>query len=356
MDYLKVKTKGNSDPKGKPRVYFSCHPDDFEKSFEKVCNDIFKTHDCAIYYTADMAAEFTDDNWETELYQMNLFIIPVTFKLLSTPNRSMQTDFCFAQKKHIPVLPIMLESGIDEIYSKEENFGELQYLNPYDFDLTAISYEEKLKKHLESVLISDELAERIRDAFDAYIFLSYRKEDRKLANELMQAVHSNELCQNIAIWYDEFLTPGESFKENIQKLLADSKLFALLVTPNLPKRRSNGEKNFVAKHEYPDAKKSGIKILPVEMETTDKSQLYAEFGDIPECYRFDDEADKARFIETISYLAHQESKDNPEHNYLLGLAYLEGIDVEVNYELALQLLISAKNEGVIETINQLSIM
>ena len=64
----------------------------------------------------------------------------------------------------------MLETGIDEIYSKEENFGELQYLTPYDFDLTAISYEEKLKKYLESVLISDEMAERIRKAFDAYIF------------------------------------------------------------------------------------------------------------------------------------------------------------------------------------------
>lgn len=35
-------TKGN----GKPRVYFTCHPDDFDRFFEKVCADIFATHDC----------------------------------------------------------------------------------------------------------------------------------------------------------------------------------------------------------------------------------------------------------------------------------------------------------------------
>ena len=55
----------------------------------------------------------------------------------------MNIDFSFAKANHIPVLPITLETGIDEIYIIEENFGELQYLNPYDFDLTAISYEEK---------------------------------------------------------------------------------------------------------------------------------------------------------------------------------------------------------------------
>ena len=151
MKYLKVKTKGNSNPKGKPRAYFTCHPDDYDKALEKVCSDIFKTHDCAIYYTENMADEYADVNWETDLNQMNLFVIPVTFRLLSTPNRTMSIDLRFAKENHIPVLPIMLEKGIDEIYSKEENFGELQYLNPYDFDLTAISYEEKQEKYGSAV-------------------------------------------------------------------------------------------------------------------------------------------------------------------------------------------------------------
>lgn len=30
------KTRGNSSPKNKPKVYFTCHPDDFERFFEKI--------------------------------------------------------------------------------------------------------------------------------------------------------------------------------------------------------------------------------------------------------------------------------------------------------------------------------
>ena len=147
------KTRGNASPERKPRVYFTCHPEDFPKYFEKICEDIFKTHDCAIFYTEDLNEEIEEKYKESDLGQMNLFVIPITFKLLSQPNRAMDSDFRYAKEKHIPVLPIMMESGLDTIYSQEDKFGELQYLNPYTQDLTAISYEEKLKKYLESVLI-----------------------------------------------------------------------------------------------------------------------------------------------------------------------------------------------------------
>lgn len=352
MDYLKVKTKGNTNPNGKPRVYFACHKDDYEKAFEKISIDIFKTHDCAIYYTENMADEYADENWKTDLNQMNLFVIPVTFRLLSTPNRTMSVDFKFAKANHIPVLPIMLETGIDEIYSKEENFGELQFLNPYDYDLNAISYEEKLKKYLDSVLISDELADKIRAAFDAYIFLSYRKKDRKHANELMQIIHSNILCQNIAIWYDEFLTPGESFKENISKILENSKLFVLLVTPNLLEE-PNGKPNYVMGKEYPEAQKSGIEILPAEMVETSSYSLKEKYDNIPDSYHFDSEEDKNRFIETISKLAHERSENEPEHDYLLGLAYLDGVDVEVDREKAINFIRDAAEMNYIDAMNKL---
>ena len=48
MVTLQVKTKNNVDIDKKPRVYFTCHPDDFGGYFEKVCEDIFKTHDSII--------------------------------------------------------------------------------------------------------------------------------------------------------------------------------------------------------------------------------------------------------------------------------------------------------------------
>ena len=188
----------------------------------------------------------------------------------------MISDIPFALQKHLPVLPIMMEPGLDMIYARPDKFGELQYLNPKSTDLTEVSYEEKLKKYLESVLISEEMAKRVRDAFDADIFLSYRKKDRRYANELMRLIHKNPEYRDISIWYDEFLTPGESFRANIEKALEKSQLFTLLVTPNLLE-----EANFVMTEEYPAARNSGIGILPAEMVSTDQVQLAAKFAEIP---------------------------------------------------------------------------
>ena len=57
MAGLNFISRDNSDPKGKPRVYFSCHPEDFSPWFGKICGDIFKTHDCVIYYTDELIPE-----------------------------------------------------------------------------------------------------------------------------------------------------------------------------------------------------------------------------------------------------------------------------------------------------------
>lgn len=347
------KTKGNTDPKGKPRVYFTCHPADFERYFEKILADIFKTHDCAVYYTEDMAQPMDAAELEVGLGQMNLFVVPVTLQLLTQPNRAMDEDIAYAKQENIPILPFMMEQGIDNLYSKPDKFDLRQYLNPYSADLTEISYENKLKKYLESVLISDEMAKRIRAAFDAYIFLSYRKKDRKYANELMKLIHKNPELRDIAIWYDEFLTPGESFVDSIQKALEDSKMFALLVTPNLLEE-PDGQPNFVMAKEYPAAVKAEKLIMPAEMVSTDHGALAAKFPSIPDCADpQDDTAFKERLLQSLQKLAITANDRDPEHNFLIGLAYLEGIDVEVNRERGIELITSAADAGLLEAMEKL---
>lgn len=206
---FQYKTKGMASPQGKRRVYFTCHPDDFERFFEKISAELLKISDCAVWYNTDDEYEDID----TDLGQMNLFVVPITTKLLTKPCRTIQLDVPFAIKNHIPILPLMQEGGLDELFSRY--FGDLQYLDPNARDESAISYDEKLKKFLNSVLIGDELAEKVRAAFDAYIFMSYRKKDRKYANELMRLIHKNDFCRDIAIWYDEYLVPGENFNQAI---------------------------------------------------------------------------------------------------------------------------------------------
>ncbi|MBR3299603.1 MAG: TIR domain-containing protein [Clostridia bacterium] len=334
---------------GMQRVYFTCHPEDHARYFERISGDILKVQRCAVFYNLD-EGEYEDA--ETDLAQMNLFVIPVTTRLLTKPCRTVKFDIPFAKEHHIPILPLMMESGLDELY--ERVFGDLHYLDPNARDDTARSFEEKFKNYITSVLIGDELAEKIRKAFDAYIFLSYRKKDRRYANELMRLIHKNEFCRDIAIWYDEFLTPGEGFNEAIAAALERSKLFALVVTPSLLELNDLGLPNYVMKEEYPAARRSGKKVLPAEMEETDGKALSGKFDGIGSTVKKEDEAAlSAALHDALGEIAIAENDDDPEHNFFIGLAYLGGIDVEIDHERAKRLIEGAAEAGLIEAAEKL---
>ena len=351
MQSFSVRTKGNADPHGRARVYFTCHPEDFDRYFDKICEDVFLTQDCAIYYTENMSEALDESNIDIDLGRMSLFLVPVTFKLMNEKNRAMAVDIAFAKKKNITILPFMMESGIDGIYSLPENFGERQYLNPFSTDSTEVRYEEKLKKILEATLISDEMAQRVRDAFDAYVFLSYRKKDRKYANQLMRIIHSIPGCRDIAIWYDEFLTPGESFLANIESAMEKSELFALLVTPNILE-----DGNFVMREEYPAARRAGMTILPAEMEKTDHDELGCRFENIPTPVTTDDDGFADTLLSVVKGAAISENDADPEHIFLIGLAYLDGIDVEVDVERGVRLITTAAEAGLPEAMEKIHFM
>ncbi len=155
---------------------------------------------------------------------MQLFVMPVTTKLITSPNRAMEGEF------------------------PSRRFGDLQYLDPNDNDDSRQGFDDVLESYIRATLISNKLAEKVRAAFDAYVFLSYRKKDRRKAQELMRLIHKDPVCRDIAIWYDEFLVPGEDFNRAIEQMLDKSDPFALAVTPNLV-----NEVNYVMTTEYPTA-------------------------------------------------------------------------------------------------------
>ena len=347
MARLSYRTKANERPQGKPNVYFSCHPDDFGIYFEEFAGMILSIQDCAIWYESEPEADYDREELELDLSQMQLLVMPVTTKLLTTANRAIDVELPISQEKHIPVLPLMMEHGLDDLFSKR--FGDLQYLDPNDRDETRRSFDEVLKTYIKSVLVSNELAERVRAAFDAYIFLSYRKKDRRQAQSLMRLIHSNPLCRDIAIWYDEFLTPGEDFNQAIEKMLQKSDLFALVVTPNLV-----NEVNYVMTTEYPAAIEQEKPVLPVEMEETDRSRLEEHYGAIPPCVRGEESENfTAVLTDMIRRIAVKANDSDPVHNYLIGLAYLDGIDVEIDPARALELITGAAEAGVPEAMVQL---
>ncbi len=346
MERFKFKTRGMRSPQGIPRVFFCCYPKDFDRFFESISDEILAKQNCAVFYDSTPDAE-RDEQFFLDLKQMQLFVMPVTSELLYLENSALLELFPFAIENHIPVLPIMQESGLDKVFN--EKCGDLQYLDKTSTDITAISYDEKLEKYLSSVLIGDEMAEKIRNAFDAYVFLSYRKKDRKYAQELMKLIHKNDFCRDIAIWYDEFLTPGENFNDSIKAAFEKSGLFVLAVTPNLV-----NEVNYVMTTEYPMAREAGKPILPAELVETDKNLLAEKYDGIPDCTdAYNDEMLSYALLESVKNIALKENDKNPEHNFFIGLAYLGGVDVEVDHEKAVELITFAAENNVVEAINKL---
>ena len=344
--HLAYKTRGNASPQGKPRVYFCCHPDDFALYFPEISDEILAKQSCAVWYAQPADAERNED-FLNDLAQMQLFVIPVTSNLLYTKNHVIDAELPFALKHHIPVLPLMQESDLEAVFNQA--CGNLQFLDKNARDMTAIPYEEKLQAFLSSVLIGDELTERIRAAFDAYIFLSYRKKDRKYARELMHLIHKNKFCRDIAIWYDEFLTPGENFNDAIRHALEKSDLFVITVTPNLI-----SEPNYVMSIEYPMARDAGKHIIPAEMVQTDRDALLEKFANIPLPTDARDRAALSQsLLAKVQALAIRENDTSPEHNFFIGLAYLGGIDVEVDHARAVELITSSAETGLPEAIAKL---
>ena len=354
---LNYKTRGNSAPNGKPRVFFACHPIDFDFCFQTIANEILEKQNCAIWYITDYNG-IEEISLKDDLSLMQLIIVPITENLLIQDSYVSKIVLPYAFENHIPVCPIVFEDNLSSLLSQEGNlklayaslFGDWQYLNRYSKDSTEIPYSEKLSSYLSKILIGDEFAQKVRAAFDAYIFMSYRKKDRKYAQKLMRLIHKNEFCKNIAIWYDEFLVPGEGFNQAIADVLQNSDLFALVVTPNLV-----DEINYVMTTEYPTAREADKLILPVEMVETDKEALKVKFDGLPNCINASESTDFIAGLQSIiKKIALKENEGTPEHKFFLGLAYLNGIDVEIDVEIGISNVEAAAKDGLPEAIEKMA--
>ena len=365
---LQYKTRGMSNPKGKPKVYFSCHPDDFDRAFPVISEDLLSHSNCAVWYDAELAgvqapdsegqADIPEAAPEDFLQEMQLAVFAVTSRFLYESSHARDLELPLAQSLHIPILPIMLENGLESEFNRI--CAQIQVVPRYGTDPTATPYGEVLQTFLDSVLAGDELAEKVRAAFDAYVFLSYRKKDRRHAQRLMRLIHENPQFRDIAIWYDEYLVPGEGFNEAIKAAFENSSLFAMAVTPHLEEKG-----NYVMQIEYPMARdrkreENGFEIVSVEMYDPDNSPegknwrvdpeklkkhdefKYPEITDLKDEHRVPER--NQAFIDALERIAKKENDGSAQHRFFIGLAYLNGIDVEVDFERALGLIKGAAQD------------
>ncbi len=338
---INYKTRGNI-IKNKPKIFFCAHPKDFDKYFEEISEDVLDITNSVIYYKDKN--NISSKNIINNLTQINLFIIPITWNFLSIDCDARIIEFKYALKHNIPILPILMEEGIDYYFNQQ--CGSLHSLNK-TVD-SKDQFRKKLKDYLNSVLVSDELIQQVKDAFDAYIFLSYRKKDRKYAEKIMHLIHENPFCRDIAIWYDEFLKPGYDFNIAIEEAIKKSKLFTLVVTPNLI-----NEENYVKNIEYPYAKEKNKRILPIEAVKTNKQKLKKEYNSIPNIINVKNHNELSESLKKYLIKEAWNPNDDKKHLYFMGIAYVNGIDVEINYNMGISLLEKSANMEFIESIEKL---
>ena len=177
MAEFSYRTRGDSPWQGKAKVYLAAHPED-RVLLEKIAKEILSYQNCAVFFDSDPEGALDVEEHLAKLHEMNLVVIPVTTAFLTKESRALSLEFQYARKHHIPILPLMQEEGLSELFNRV--CGELQYLDRHASDATAISYEEKLATFLSSVLVGDELAKKVRAAFDAYIFSELSQKGQKV--------------------------------------------------------------------------------------------------------------------------------------------------------------------------------
>lgn len=344
---LKYLTSGESRVSLKRKVFCAYHPND-SQFLNEVFQDLSKACACTLFYY-EPGKEPKQEDLETDLRSMNLFVLVVTHDFLFKPCFANNVAYAFAKEHAIPVLPILFESGLEESFN--EKIGNLQCLSKFQekIDATTVPYHEKLSNYLSQVLSADADMKRCYSAFDTSIFLSYRKKDRKYAQRLMELIHEDEACRNISIWYDEFLVPGEDFNDSIKTELEESSMFVLVVTPHIVE----GD-NYITLTEYPMATSLNKTVLPFELVQTDEEKLKAFCPGIETPVKTEKgEQVRKTLLNALHILGIAPRESTAERNFLIGLAYLKGICVEKNSNVGVSMITDAAEADVQDAVKTL---
>lgn len=352
------RVRGDFSPNGLQKVFFSFYPEDKER-MEKIADDILDISNCAAWYHEDSmtADDINLDDLGMKLQEMKLFVVIVSTNYLANDSLAKNWEYRFAMEHHIPVLPIAVESGLEEYFAAEmnrihEGYGDIQLLRSEVTDRTEISYYQKLVRDLGAILLENEEVERIKQAFSGKIFLSYRKKDRRYANELMHTIHDIPSLRNVSIWFDEFMSSGEKWSDQIGDALKQSDVFLLLVSPSITE-----PDNYVIREEYPAARKQDKTIVSVG-KNEDKSKL-PDIEDLRQIFpglRVLVDGDNADELESVLQEITAETESTPETDYLIGLAFFNGIEMERDTEKAISLIVASARQNFPEAVEKLAEM
>ena len=126
------------------KVYCDFHKRDVNQ-FIRIKDDFFKICKCMIFYYDDEYVEKSELDFS--ISDFNLYVLIVSSNLFCDPNFDRKA-FQIAVAKNIPILPIVIENGLEDEFS--QRFGNIQYINTCIdvLDPTVIPYIDKLRNYL----------------------------------------------------------------------------------------------------------------------------------------------------------------------------------------------------------------
>lgn len=299
-------------------------------NFNNVLNEIIGNKYNVIFF------DFNNiDNDFFELNQMNLIIFVIDSNFFD--NVELLNYARSAIKNNVPVLPVVSVEINDQKY--KNIFGDFHYIK-MNVDDIYTKDKKAISLYLETVLLDKESITKIKDSFRDYIFISYRKKDREYAKKFMNVIRYHRNLFSIALWFDDYLIPGENFNDEIKKQIEECGLFCLIVTPNLVV-----ENNYVEKVEYPMARHLNKRIFSVEFIKTDKELLNEKYDGILDTLVDNIDSDIFKVIEDSIGTVINNISLEPIDYYYIGLAYLKGICTEKNTVVGIECLERAGDNG-----------
>lgn len=331
---MKGRTRDGSGFQGKKNIYFCSHPDDRDYYLKEFSEDIFYFTNCVIWH--DDGEVLTDEERAFHYSRMDMAIVPITERFVTEDNFAKCNEIGFFKSNHIPILPVITD---DRLFKAANGlFDNLQVIEHKVTDKTKLGYYNKLERYLKDILLKEGYKATYGSIFKDSVFISYRKKNRATALRLMEKLHSDPSLYSLGLWYDEFLTPGEDFNDEIESAIENSCCVIMLITPDTLETG-----NYIITDEYPCAKQHSKPVLGVLSDGVTLSEAKAIFKDIDffvdlESETFAENCRKALKFRTLDL-------DDPKQCYMLGLSYLSGVNVEKNTTLALRLLTDAAENG-----------
>ncbi len=272
-------TRGQATHVLSKHVYVCGHPEQLGQVYGLAQEQILSRGATYVLWTYRNSSNDLSAQEEVELgnaiKQMRLMVLLVTKRFLYEPNRARDFEFVMAQKYGIPVLPFLMEAGLENDFN--EFADGLQALVPGAQDETEMNMDQKVHFMLQKIFMPTNIMSQLDQSFDARLFLSYRKKDRLYANALMQYMHGLTAMESVSVWYDEFLPVGEGFEAEIAKQMEESDAVLLMVTPSILEKG-----NYVKTVEYEMAQRLHKPIVAIQVVETELDEIRQAYEGLPE--------------------------------------------------------------------------